>query len=317
MRIIREDLHCSAVRITGGNLDRLATAATHAADAGLEVWLCPFTNGLTQEALLVFVGDCADRAERLRLQGADVVLLTGSEISLTTAGFLPGGSLEERVALVADPVRVRPLIGGVRQRVNAFLRLAVDTVRARFGGRVSYASLPLEGVDWTPFDIVASDAVYRSAATAARFAELVRTFVAHGAACGKPVAVTESGCMTFRGAANNTSRDIHDLVEWGVDGRPQRLKAPLLRDEAEQATYLREVLDVFASEGVDAAFVYTFARYDLPRRSAPHTDLDVVSCGIVAVLDGEAGRREGRYPDLPWEPKAAFDAVAAHYAEAK
>src|SRR5262249_59334183 len=75
MRIIRNDLHCTAVRITGGNPDRLETAATHAADAGLEVWLCPFTNGLTQDELLALLADCAERAERLRPGGAAVGLL--------------------------------------------------------------------------------------------------------------------------------------------------------------------------------------------------------------------------------------------------
>ena len=34
MQIIREDLHCTAIRITGGDLDRLKLAATHAAAAG-------------------------------------------------------------------------------------------------------------------------------------------------------------------------------------------------------------------------------------------------------------------------------------------
>jgi hypothetical protein len=33
MRIIRDDLHCNAVRVTGGYPDRLKIAATHAADA--------------------------------------------------------------------------------------------------------------------------------------------------------------------------------------------------------------------------------------------------------------------------------------------
>jgi hypothetical protein len=86
MRIIRDDLHCTAVRITGGDPDRLEIAAAHAADAGLEVWFCPFTNGLTQDALLDLLADCAERAERLRRRGAEVVLLTGSEISLFTSG---------------------------------------------------------------------------------------------------------------------------------------------------------------------------------------------------------------------------------------
>src|SRR5262245_37408326 len=148
MRVIRDDLHCTAVRITGGDPDRLEIAAGHAADAGLEVWFCPFTNGLTQDALLGLLADCAERAERLRRRGADVVLLTGSELSLFTIGFLPGETLPERLALIADLLRLRPLVGEVRARINDFLSKAVDIVRARFGGPISYASLPLEGIDW-------------------------------------------------------------------------------------------------------------------------------------------------------------------------
>src|SRR5206468_8376147 len=117
MRVIRDDLHCNAVRVTGGDPDRLKIAATHAADAGLEVWLCPFTNGLTQDELLDLLADCAERAERVRLAGADVVFLTGSEVSLFTTGFFPGDTLEERLAVIRDPVRVRTAIGEVRARM--------------------------------------------------------------------------------------------------------------------------------------------------------------------------------------------------------
>jgi hypothetical protein len=73
------------------------------------------------------------------------------------------------------------------------------------------------------------------------------------------------------------------------------------------------LLDVFAAEGVDAALVYTFARYDLPHRDDPDVDLDMASTGVVKVLDGQSGARDPRdrrYPDMPWEPKAAFDALA-------
>jgi hypothetical protein len=302
MRIIRDDLHCTGVRITGGDPNRLEIAARHAADVGLEVWFCPFTNGLTQDELIELLGDCAERAERLRQRGARVVLLTGSEVSLFTSGFLPGETLAERLALIADPLRIRPLIGEVRARMNSFLRRAVEVVRARFGGPISYASLPLEGIDWTPFDIIASDAVYRSAATAPQFRELVRAFVAQGRAQGKPVAATEFGCMTYRGAAD-TAIDIHTMIEWS-DGRPVRLKGEYERDETEQATYLRELIDVFETEGVDAAFVYTFARYDLPHREEAHLDLDRASMGLVKVLDSQSGA---------WEPKAAFEAIADRF----
>jgi hypothetical protein len=312
MRIIRDDLHCTAVRVTGGDADRLEIAATHAAAAGLEVWFCPFTNGLTQDALLALLDDCAERAERLRRRGAEVVLCAGSELSLFTVGFLPGETLDERLALVADPLRVRPLIGEVRARINDFLRRAVTTVRARFGGPVSYASLALEGVDWAPFDVIATDAAYRSSATAANFRENIRAFVAQGRAQGKPVAITEFGCGTYRGAADVAAHGNSSVV-WGDDGRATRLNGEYVRDEDEQATYLRELLDVFDAEGVDAAFVYTFALSGLPHRDDPNVDLDMASYGVVRVLDDQsaAGDPRGRrYPDMPWEPKAGFDAVA-------
>jgi hypothetical protein len=311
MRVIRDDLHCNAVRVTGGYPDRLKIAATLAADARLEVWLSPFTNGLTQNELLDLLAGCAEHAEWLRRNGAEVVLLTGSELSLFTVGFLPGETLDERLALLADPLRLRPMIGEVRARINDFLRRAVEVVRARFGGKVSYASLPLEGVDWTPFDIISTDAAYRTAATAAHFRENIRTFVAKGRAEGKPVAIMEFGCTTHRGAANGGG-DL-DLVVWGDDGRPARLKGEYVRDEDEQATYLREVLEVFDAEGVDNAFVNTFARYDLPHRSDPREDFDVASFGVVKVLDRQSGVRSQRYPDMPWEPKAAFTILADCY----
>src|SRR5579884_2326454 len=309
MQIIRNDLHCNGVRITGGFPDRLAAAAAEAADAGLEVWFCPFTNNLTSDELLELLGDCAERAEHLRKRGADVVFLTGSELSLFTAGFLHGDNLQERLAVVADPHRVRQLIPEVRARMKELLGKAVELVRSRFGGKVSYASLPFEGVDWDLFDIIATDAGYRTAEAAGSFRENIRAFVAHGRQQGKTVAITEFGCAAYRGASNLADRD-DAIIQWDGSARPVRLKGRLQRDEEEQARYIRELLEVFESEGVDAAFVYTFARYDLPHRSAAEEDFDLASKGIVRVLEGQCGRR---YPDLPLEPKAAFTALGEYY----
>lgn len=314
MRVIRDDLHCNAVRITGGYVDRLRLAATYAADAGLEVWLCPFTNGVSQRELLDLLAACADHAEQLRRNGAEVVLLTGSELCLFVGGFLPGETLEERLALIADPIRVRSVIKDVRGRINDFLRQAVGVVRARFGGKVSYASLPLEGVDWAAFDIIATDAAYRTKANASQFRDNIRAFVAQGRAQGKAVAVTEFGCTPHRGAADAAGGDpTFSTIIWGDNARPVRLNAEYVRDEDEQARYLLEVLEVFDSEGVDYAFVNTFARYDLPHHNDPRQDFDMASFGVVKVLDGRGSAHGGRYPDMSWEPKAAFDALAGRY----
>ena len=42
LRIIRDDLHCNAVRVIGGDPERLELAATFAAELGLEVWFSPY-----------------------------------------------------------------------------------------------------------------------------------------------------------------------------------------------------------------------------------------------------------------------------------
>jgi hypothetical protein len=311
MQIIHDDLHCTAVRITGGYPERLEVAAAHAAEAGLEVWFCPFTNNLTGDELLDLLADCADRAEALRKRGAEIVFLTGSELSLMTAGIIPGDTLMDRAASLADPVRLRPMIPEIRARMKELLRKAVETVRARFGGKLSYASIPLDGVDWALFDIISTDAGYRTAAMAAHFRDNIRSFVEQGRAQGKPVAITEFGCATFRGAADLADRGITDIVEWDDKARPVRLKREYERDENEQARYITELLDVFSAEGVDSVFVYTFARYDLANRRASDQDFDLASAGLVKVFDEE--HRGQRYPDMRWEPKAAFTALAEYY----
>lgn len=304
LRIIRDDLHCTAVRVTGSDPDRLEIAARHAADLGIEVWFSPFTCDLTTDELLGVLVDCADRAERLRRDGADVVLVTGAELSLFTIGFLPGDDCVTRLNALAqrDPATLRTM-GQVPALINEFLGTAVRAVRERFGGRVGYAAIWFEGVDWTPFDFVSQD-VYRTAEIADRFRGDMATLVAQG----KPVALTEFGCGTFQGAADVGAR-MADMVEW--DGpRAVAVTGDYTRDEAEQATCLREQLDVFAEVGVDTVFLCTFACYHLPYSDDPRHDLDLASGGVVKVYTDRLG---STYPTMAWEPKASFHTIADYY----
>jgi hypothetical protein len=234
------------------------------------------------------------------------VFVTGAELSLFNHGFLPGDSLAERTAGLLDPESpARAQLAELPTRINDFLAKAVTAVRSRFAGKVTYASIPPERVDWEPFDIVSSDA-HRSKAIAHVYRQGIRALVAQG----KPAAITEFGCTTHRGAADHGARG-GEIVEY--DGAiPVRLNGDYVRDEQEQATYLRELLDVFTAEGVDAAFVCTFVCYGLPHRPDPREDLDMASWGVVKVLEHGYG---DTYPDVPWEPKAAFTALADRYRE--
>lgn len=305
LEIIRDDLHCNAVRITGGDAGRLDEAARIAAELGMEVWFAPFTCDLSEAEMLDLLADCAERAERIRTGGAAVVLVLGAEISLLNRGYMPGDTLGERVEILSDLPRLRAAMATVPAQVNAFFARAVPLVRARFGGPITYAAMPFERVDWARFDIIALDN-YRTAEVAHHFAESMRAVVAQG----KPVAITEFGCTPYRGAASRSSRS-GEIVVWNPEtAMPAGLNGDYVRDEAEQATYIRELLEIFDDAGIDSTFVFTFVQYVLPHRANPRDDLDMGSYSVVKVYEDRFGTT---YPDMRWDPKAAFHALADHY----
>lgn len=308
LAIIRDDLHCNAVQIIGGDPDRLERAASIAAELSLEVWFTPYPLELDLPQMLALFSDCAERAERLRQRGAEVVLVTGVELSVMSRGFLPGTSPEERVAeLLGRPERRAEAIGELGVRINAFLREAVAVIRERFEGKLTYSSIQFEQVDWTSFDFAAYELI-RSAEVADRFREGVR-ILAQGP---KPLALTGFGTAAYRGAGDRGGRVLEVVEHDPLTKAPVRLNAVYERDEAGQAAYLSELLEIFETEGVDSAFVFLFALSGYPYRpdGDPEDDLDRASLGIVKLLEGRKGQT---YPDMEWEPKAAFEAVAESY----
>jgi len=150
LTIIRDDLHCNAVQIIGGDPDRLELAGRIAAELGLEVWFSPYPLELAAAEILLLFAECAERAERLRSGGAEVVFVTGVELSVMNREFMPGDSVDQRLALLLDDPAGRAVkLGAVRARLGEFLRTAVAAVRRRFRGRVTYAAIPFEVTDWS------------------------------------------------------------------------------------------------------------------------------------------------------------------------
>ena len=65
LEIIRDDLHCNAVRICGRDIDRLTTAAEDALTLGLEVWLSPELWNKSPRETLAYIAAAAGAAEKL------------------------------------------------------------------------------------------------------------------------------------------------------------------------------------------------------------------------------------------------------------
>ena len=309
IEIIARDLHCTAIRISGSDPQRSALAADTALQEGLEVWFAPFPCDMTADELTPYFVACARVAEGLRQRSPHVVFVLGCEMSLFDSGFVPGATYIERIQAMMNPALLAQQAVSpeeLLQRFNDFLGGAVSAVREHFHGPVTYASGTWERVDWSHFDIVGVDH-YRDAGNRESYREQLR----HYGTQGRPVAVTEFGCCTYRGAPDRGA------LGWTIVDRttdPPRLSENVVRDEQAQADEMVELLNIFDEERVEGAFWYTFASYGYPHRAGdPHHDLDCASFGVVKMLDGARG---ATYPGMPWEPKRSFYALADYYGRA-
>jgi hypothetical protein len=66
---------------------------------------------------------------------------------------------------------------------------------------------------------------------------------------------------------------------------------------------------------VDGAFVSQFESQVNPYDEDPKYDLDTTNQSLVRYYEG--GKHGTTYPDMPWEPKESFKAVADFYANAR
>jgi hypothetical protein len=65
--------------------------------------------------------------------------------------------------------------------------------------------------------------------------------------------------------------------------------------------------------GVDGAFIFQFVSQITPCSENSRNGLDMAGSSLVKYYDD--GRNGTTYPDMTWEPKESFRAVADYYAE--
>ncbi len=228
-------------------------------------------------------------------------------------GILPGKTLNQRLthAFFREGVKT----GRYVEPLGVFLTDANTAVREVFHGPITYAALVWETVDWSLFDFVGVDH-YRDGRIKDRYLELLQPLFDHG----KPVVVTEFGMRTYRGAESSgtlgfgvidhRSQFLHQLPVIGRFVRA-RLTGQHLRDEGLQAREIADTLAILDTAGVDGAFVCTFVEPISPFDQNPTYDLDMSALSLVKTYTDRHGTT---YPDMSWEPKQSFTAVANYYA---
>jgi hypothetical protein len=286
LEIIRQDLHCNAVRICGTDLARIRVAGAQALSLGLEAWLCPELFEHDQATTLLYITEAARTAEDLRRQWPGrVVLSIGTELSWFMQGILEGGTFTDRIAAPTFREQIRGT--HVTATLNAFLARAAEAARCTFGELVTYAAAPAEPVDWSLFDVVCID-IYRDAVNRDSFGDLLEPAFAHG----KDVVISEVGCCTYTGAQDDGG------IGWAIidySANPPEIDGDYVRDEGLQASELTEMLKLLECRGVNGIFVMTFVSPTLIHTPDPRTDLDMASFSIVKSYQN---RRGATYPDL-------------------
>jgi hypothetical protein len=312
--IIQADLHANAVRLGGRDPRHLLAATEYAASIGLDVWLGPELWNATPKRTLHYITKVAAAAEPLFRRWPDrLTFCVGNELTLFMRGIVPGRSQARRGR---SPV-LREIVLSGQDTLRAFLADAAGAVRRVYGGPVSYCALPFARVDWDHFDIVGVNH-YRQ--TQGMTTDRYLAKISQLQATGKPVAITEFGFAACRDASNPEFLSTLNEAPLSLLGsqlpairhfvRPQ-VRTVHPRDEQLQARLLIDQLQLLDQAGVDGAFVMSFSFPLAPYSADPRHDIDATALSIVRTLP--RGQHGTTHPELGWEPKEAFHALARYY----
>jgi hypothetical protein len=302
--IIRNELHCNAVRIYGRDLEKLVECSNIAIKEGLTVWFSPRLINASFGETLEYIKLCSIEVEKLRKISPSIVYVIGNEFSLDLKGFVEGETTYERILNLSKPISLvrNSICFGFRKELNIFLQKTVSVVRQYFKGEITYASGQWEKVNWEPFDIISIN-YYRNRFNGWKYRSTVRRL----AYKRKKLAITEFGCCSYKGADKKGAWG-YSIVDWN-ESEPI-LKTVYKRDEDVQAKYLIDLLNIYLKENVYAAFIYTFvarrARYNVNHKY----DLDMANFGLIKVLPpGD----EGSNNPYSWGKKKAFNEISKFY----
>jgi hypothetical protein len=297
LKVISQELHCTAVTLIASRSADLVEAARYALDLGLRVYMRPQVADARRQHLADHTRTVAAEAEVLRQQYGDrVTMVLGTELSLTSRVVVPVRSEYLRLQIILRLGRF--FMNRITRRVNALVTDLAHVARQEFHGPVTYAAAYWERMDWTDLDLVGVN-LYRMGDDGDGYSQRLRSLVQ---SAGKEVVITEFGCGAHIGAEERGPGAFF-IVNWFAD--PPRVRRGHVRDESTQARYLRELIDLYTVSGVHGCFVFTFAMPDFPFHTDPQLDLDMAGLGVVKTVPGSPDR---------WIRKEAFHAIADRYA---
>ena len=265
--IIKDKLNCNAIRIDGENLNKLVLCSRLCFERNLTVLFSPRFIDKTKNQTLNLIKKAAIEAEKLRLMNKDILFLVGNEMSLDTCDFVGEEKYIERCAKLNKKIPK-----DLEKNLNLFLKELVIMVRKHFKGKITYASGFWENIDWLNFDFVGVNK-YLGEWNKKTYPKELKTLKKER----KPILITEFGCGSFKGAS-----DLGPMSPFIIDREKGEVRNHI-RDENEQANYIKKLIKIFKKEKVYGCFVFTFIEPYYKYSKNPKKDLDMASFNLVRV----------------------------------
>jgi hypothetical protein len=312
LSVIVNELHANTVRIEGEDISRLVSATEIAHAAGLKVFFNPWKMGANAEETVAYMKEAAIAAEKLRIQGIDLVFVAGCEYSFFSKGVFQGETLNERIAFMiknaTNPAYAQgksPELTAAYEKLNVILSDICKVVRTQFKGSVTYASGTWEEVNWDLFDIIGVD-YYRNGESEQQYVDGLKRYKS-----SKPLLVMEVGSCTYEGAAARGGGGFAIIQGTNPDGtiKYEGGITPI-RSEKEQAGYVATQVDLLSKTDAEGVFIFVFA-FPIMYYSE-FVDLDMTSFSLVKSFRKEDPRSQ-KIPS--WEPKEAYKRLAEVYSK--
>ncbi len=235
MLIIKNQLGCNALRIYGEKFDYLEFSSEAALSYGFKVWLSPRFIDRTPSTTKGLIMQAAVIAQKIWEMDKGTVFIIGNEFTLDMKGFIDGNTYQQRGENLTFAI-AKSLLIDYNKQLNLFLSEVVLEVRKIFKGKITYAAGFWENIDWSIFDIVSVNK-YRMFFNKPFYERQIKNLKQFG----KPVAITEFGCASYKGA-EKWGGASYNIVEWHQNKRPE-IKGKHIRDENTQADYIMRTLN--------------------------------------------------------------------------
>jgi len=277
----------------GSHIDKLILYSEEALKQGFHVWISPRLIDGTKQQTIKFINEASKKSEQLRKKYKNIVFIIGNELLLDSKVIFNAPRIFNRADFFKSYINfkssikneipqlkqiyspMRKFIDKSDRLIKEFVEILRIEASKNFKGQITYASLPWEEIDWNNFDIVSVN-LYKNQWNASTYLDELRKFKSFN----KPVAITEFGTCAYKGASK-FGGSAYNVVDY----RTKTIKEGIIRDENEQAIYLKELIEYYSKENISAVFIFDFKEEWKIHFNELLKDLDISSFGIVKVLE--------------------------------